>query len=82
MRRLKKRGFEVRGEQLKTSPRGYSADHPRIDLLRYTSMALGRSYGFEKSIHTPELLDRVREDWRALRPLVEWVAARVDVIGG
>ena len=35
----------------------------------------GKSYGFEKSIHTPELLDRVRKDWRALRPLVEWVAA-------
>jgi uncharacterized protein (TIGR02453 family) len=81
VRRLKKRGFEVRGEQLKTSPRGYSADHPRIELLRYTSMALGRSYGFEKAIHTPALLDRVRKDWRALRPLVEWVAARVDVVG-
>jgi len=81
VRRLKKRGFEVRGDQLKTSPRGYSADHPRIELLRYTSMALGRSYGFEKSIHTPALLDQVRKDWRALRPLVEWVAARVDVLG-
>jgi uncharacterized protein (TIGR02453 family) len=82
VRRMKRRGFEVRGEQLKTAPRGYSADHPRIELLRYTSMALGRSYGFEKSIHTPDLLDRVRKDWRALRPLVEWVSARVGVIGG
>ena len=43
-------------------------------------MALGKSYGFEKSIHSPALLDRVRDDWRALRPLVEWVAARVDVV--
>ena len=25
-------------------------------------------------IHTPELLDLVREDWRAMRPLVEWCA--------
>jgi len=74
-------GFEIRGEQLKTSPRGYPADHPRIDLLRYKSMALGKSYGFEKVIHTSRLLDMVREDWRALRPLVEWVAARVDILG-
>ncbi len=81
VRGLEKDGFEVRGEQLKTSPRGYSVDHPRIELLRYTSMALGRSYGFEKSIHSPELLDRVRKDWRALRPLVEWVRERVDVLG-
>src|SRR5680860_670161 len=71
-------GFEIRGEQLKTSPRGYPADHPRIDLLRYKSMALGKSYGFE-NLNTPALLDRVRGDWRALRPLVEWVQARVDI---
>ena len=57
-------GFEIRGEQLKTTPRGYSADHPRIDLLRYKSMSLGKSYGFE-NLNTPDLLDRVRDDWRA-----------------
>ena len=43
-------------------------------------MALGKSYGFE-NLTPPTLLDRVRDDWRALRPLVEWVAARVDIIG-
>ena len=79
--RLRTKGFEIRGEQLKTTPRGYDADHPRIDLLRYTSMSLGRSYGFDEVIHGPELLDRVRADWRALRPLVEWIRQRVDVIG-
>jgi uncharacterized protein (TIGR02453 family) len=66
-------GWELGGESLKTSPRGYDAAHPRIDLLRHKSLTLGRSYGFEPVIHTPELLDRVREDWRAARPLVEWV---------
>lgn len=81
VRQLQEDGFELRGEQLKTSPRGYSVDHPRIELLRYTTMALGKSYGFGALIQTPELLDRVREDWRALRPLVEWVAARVDIVG-
>ena len=76
--RLTRDGFEVGGEKLKTSPRGYAADHPRIDLLRHKSLFVGRSYGFEPFIHTPELLDRVREDWRALRPLVEWISARVE----
>ena len=77
---LRKAGFEIRGEQLKTTPRGYSVDHPRIDLLRYKSMAVGKSYGFQ-GLDTPALLDRVRDDWRSLRPLVEWVAARVDIVG-
>ena len=66
-------GWELGGETLKTSPRGYDADHPRIDLLRHKSMTLGRSYGFEPVIHTPELLDLVRDDWRAARPFVAWV---------
>ena len=66
-------GWELGGETLKTSPRGYDADHPRIDLLRHKSMTLGRSYGFEPVIHTPALLDLVRDDWRAARPFVAWV---------
>ena len=78
--RLRRKGFEVRGDQLKTSPRGYPADHPRIELLRYKSMSMTKGYGFE-NLDTPDLLDRVRKDWRALRPLVEWVRERVDVIG-
>lgn len=67
-------GFEVGGDRLKTSPRGYAVDHPRIELLRHRSLLLGHSLGFEPVIHTPELLDLVRDDWRALRPFVEWVA--------
>ena len=75
---LESDGFEIRGDQLKTTPRGYAADHPRIDLLRYKSLSLGKNYGF-KNLNTPDLADRVRDDWRSLRPLVEWVAARLDL---
>ncbi|MGZ8738870.1 MAG: DUF2461 domain-containing protein [Nocardioides sp.] len=67
-------GWEIGGEQLKTSPRGYPADHPRIDLLRRKQLFVGRPYGFE-DLDDPAVLDRVREDWRGLRPLVEWIAA-------
>ena len=70
-----KDGWDVGGDQLKTAPRGYAADHPRIDLLRRKQLFVGRGYGFDEVIHTPALADRVRTDWRALRPLVEWVAA-------
>jgi uncharacterized protein (TIGR02453 family) len=66
-------GWSLGGETLKTTPRGYDADHPRIALLRHKSMTLGKSYGFDAVIHTPELLDRVRDDWRAARPFVGWV---------
>ena len=71
---LERRGWERGGETLRTSPRGWPADHPRIGLLRHKSLVVGRSYGFEDVIHTRALLDRVRADWRAARPLVEWLA--------
>lgn len=73
----KKPGFELGGDRLKTTPRGYDADHPRIELLRHRSLTVGHALGFEPVIHTPELLELVRADWRALRPLVDWVAEHV-----
>jgi uncharacterized protein (TIGR02453 family) len=72
---LEAQGFEQGGETLRTSPRGYSADHPRIALLRHKQLMVGRSYGFEAEAIGPGLLDRVRGDWRATRPLVTWLAA-------
>lgn len=74
VRSLERKGFEIGGDRLKTSPRGYDAEHPRIELLRHRSLTAGHSLGFEPVIHTPEVLDIVRDDWRTLRPLVEWCA--------
>ncbi len=75
---LRDEGWTLGGDTLKTSPRGYPPDHPRIGLLRHKSLTLGKSYGFEPVIHGPELLDRVRADWRRATPFVEWVAASTD----
>jgi uncharacterized protein (TIGR02453 family) len=72
--------WEIGGEQLKTSPRGYAADHPRIDLLRRKQLFVGRPYGFD-GLDDPAVADRVRGDWRALRPLVEWVAEHAEPRG-
>jgi uncharacterized protein (TIGR02453 family) len=71
--KLQRDGWELGGDTLKTSPRGYDPGHPRIELLRHRSMTLGRSYGFEPVIHTSELLDLVRADWRAATPFVRWI---------
>ncbi len=74
---LERRGWSRSGEQVKTAPRGWPADHPRIELLRHKALAMGRSYGFADVVHTPKLLDEVRRDWRAARPFVEWVVRAI-----
>ncbi|MDL9949026.1 DUF2461 domain-containing protein, partial [Gordonia sp. ABSL11-1] len=71
--RLRKAGWEIGGTTLKASPRGWDADHPRIELLRHTSLTATRDYGFDEAIHTPKLVERIRNDWRATTPLVDWV---------
>ena len=80
--KLTRAGFTVGGDRLKTSPRGYDADHPRIELLRHKSLTVGKDYGFDPIIHTPEFVDAVRADWKAARPLVAWVSERLEVGAG
>lgn len=75
--KLERAGYAIGGDRLKTSPRGYDADHPRIELLRHRSLTVGRDYGFEPVIHAPEFVDAVRRDWKAARPLVDWVCERL-----
>jgi uncharacterized protein (TIGR02453 family) len=71
--KLQKAGWTLGGDKLKTTPRGWDADHPRIELLRHKSITLGKSYGFEPIIHTPALADQIRQDWRATRPFLTWL---------
>lgn len=67
-------GWEVGGDRVKTAPRGYPTDHPRIELLRHKQFFLSRSLGFEPEvIGTPELVDEIRLGWRELSPFVDWL---------
>jgi uncharacterized protein (TIGR02453 family) len=69
------RGWALGGETLKTAPRGVPQEHPRIDLLRHKQITLERAYGRSPVIHTGGFADRVRDDWRELRPFLAWLAA-------
>lgn len=73
--KLRRSGWEIGGDRLKTSPRGFTGDHPRIELLRHRSLVISKAYGFEPVIHSADLADRIRKDWRQARPLVDWVLA-------
>ncbi|MBN6053361.1 DUF2461 domain-containing protein [Nonomuraea sp. RK-328] len=74
---LRAAGYEQGGDRLKTRPRDYPPDHPRIDLLRHRSLHAGRRWPPEPWIHTKEVVERVRATWRAYAPLVDWMATHV-----
>ena len=76
--RIRDQGYELGGEQMRTRPRGVAADHPRIELMRNRGLSAGRSYGSEPWVHSAQLADRVADDWRAMAPLVDWMADHVS----
>ncbi|MGE0178057.1 MAG: DUF2461 domain-containing protein [Phycisphaerales bacterium] len=62
---------------LKTTPRGYLADHPRAGLLRWKGAAVVQQHPTAHWMHTPEPLNRVRHIWRATNTLKHWLDTNV-----
>lgn len=73
--------FTVGGDRLKTHPRGYPPDHPRIELLRHKSLTAGREFGCPAWLETPRCKTEVAKAWRAMTPLVEWLSQVVGEPG-
>lgn len=67
-------GLQVGGQMLKTRPRGFAADHPRLELLRHRTLYLSRSWTPEPWLGTPQALDVVCGAWDAMRPAMQWLA--------
>ena len=70
-------GCTVCGDKLKTRPKGYPAEHPRIDLLRHKSLVLSKEFGAPDWLDTPLAATEIRRSWEVMRPLVEWLGAVV-----
>lgn len=72
-----KQGWQVDGRPLKTRPRGVAADHPDLDLLRFRALTLHRDHPAAEWMGTRRALTLVRQGWRQVRPLTEWLADHV-----
>jgi uncharacterized protein (TIGR02453 family) len=71
-------GLAVTGREiLKTAPRGYPKDHPRIELLRYKGLVTWREWPAGAWLGTRRAKDRVVEFLRRSGPLSEWLRTHV-----
>lgn len=70
-------GLAIGGSQLKTSPRGYDNDHPRVELLRHKGMSVSRTWPVYKWTHTREALTRITAVWRAAGAINAWLDTHV-----
>ncbi len=63
--------------ELKTAPRGYPKDHPRIELLRRKGLMAGREFPLAKWMHTKAAVGKVRDVWTATADLSAWLDLHV-----
>jgi uncharacterized protein (TIGR02453 family) len=74
---LTAKGFTVDGQQLKSRPRGFDADHPRIEWLRYRTLYVMRRWEPAPWMGTRRAVSKVRDAWIAMTPTIEWLADKV-----
>jgi uncharacterized protein (TIGR02453 family) len=75
---LRRKGFEVGGQELKRVPPPHPQDHPRGDLLRYKRLIYWRRWEIGPWIATPEARERVAQVWRDGSGLNAWLANHLD----
>ncbi len=76
--RLAAAGVEVHGHgSLKSAPRGYPADHPRIALLRHKGLTTWRHWAPEPWLASAEPVAKLREFFRTSADFCGWLSSHV-----
>ncbi len=74
---LERDGYRVSGEALKTAPRGFDRDHPRVRLLRHKGLAMFADQPPGTGVSTRQAFTHITTTWRAAGPLVDWLDEHV-----
>ncbi len=69
-------------DELKTAPRGYPKNHPRIELLRYKGVVAMRSWPPGPWLASAEAKRRIEEFLHTAEPLVDWLTTHVGADAG
>ncbi len=75
---LRKKGYDVEGQELKRVPPPYPQDHPRAELLRHKRLIYWKRWPAEPWIATPKARDRVAQVWRDGADLEAWMRKHME----
>ena len=64
---------ELRGDTVKTAPRGFSRDHPDIDLIRHKQFIVRRDFT-DAEVLSPVFMDQLVESFRRMRPFFDYMS--------
>jgi uncharacterized protein (TIGR02453 family) len=75
---IERAGIEIHGHgALKSAPRGYPPDHPRITLLRYKGLTAWQHWAPEPWLQTPSAAGRLFSFFRTTAALSVWLTSNV-----
>lgn len=69
---------QLEGEQLKTSPKGFEADHPAIDLLRFKSFVFTKQFT-DKELASDDFAEKCVEAYKSAFPFVKFLNEAIDL---
>ena len=64
---------EIKGEKLKTAPKGFDKDHPAIDILRYKQFLLTHQFDDKEAIK-PDFHLTIVDGYRRMRPFFDYMS--------
>ena len=62
----------VQGDKVKTAPKGFSKDHPNIDLIRHKQFIFIKKFN-DKAVFSPNFYKQVISDFIAVRPFFDYM---------
>jgi uncharacterized protein (TIGR02453 family) len=75
---LRRKGYHVdTHDSVPSAPRGYSAGHPRIELLRMKDMFAGKVLAPGPWLSSRKALDRVKRVMTDIKPFKDWIHRHV-----
>ena len=75
---LRRKGYDVEGQELKRVPSPYPQDHPRADLLKHKRLIYWKRWPAGPWIATAQARDRVAQAWRDGAELEAWCRKHMD----
>jgi uncharacterized protein (TIGR02453 family) len=75
---LRRKGYHVdTHESLRSAPKGYTADHPRIDLLRMKDVFAGKAFKPSAWLSTGKARERITRVMIDVKPLADWLQRHI-----
>lgn len=64
---------QLKGEQLKTTPKGFSPDDPAIDLLRYKQFLVIKKFT-DKEVLSKDFAKQISNSFKLMRPFLDYMS--------